>query len=82
MEALFQVAFIKRDTFGAGSPVLLPILATWTQSVPCLAADPSDEGGLGHFFGLFYQLRYYVRLNEEHYLSLTTFGLYTSRTSC
>ena len=48
-------ADIKRDNALAGSPVPLPILASWSLSVPCLAEAPSDEGGLGHLFGLFFQ---------------------------
>ena len=45
------------------------------QSVPYLSEDPGDEGGVGHLLGLFYQLRYGVRLdNERNFgLTLTTF---------
>ena len=58
----------------------LPILATWSQSVPCLAEAPSDEGNLGHLFGLFCQLRCCVRLNKEHNLGLTIDDLRIEKT--
>ena len=51
-QALFLVAIIKRDVVWAGSPVLLPMLATWSQSNLHLAEVPSDERDLRHLFGL------------------------------
>ena len=66
--------------FWADSPVPLPILATWSQSVPCLAEVPSDEGNLGHLFGLFCQLRCCVRLNKEHNFGLTIDDLRIEKT--
>ena len=58
----------------------LPILATWSQSVSCLAEAPSDEGNLGRLSGLFCQLRCCVRLNKEHNLGLTIDELRSEKT--
>ena len=46
-------AIIKRDVLWAGSPVPLPMLATWSQSILYLAEAPSDEGDrtLVHLLG-------------------------------
>ena len=76
----FQGAVIKKDAFWAGSLVPLSILATWSQSVPCLAEAPSDEGNLKYLFGLFCQLRCCVRLNKEHNLGLTTDDIRSEKT--
>ena len=51
-QALFLVAIIKWDVVWAGSPVPLPMLATWSQSNLYLAEVPCDEGDLMHLLGL------------------------------
>ena len=45
------------------------------QSVPYLSKDPGDEGGVGHLFGLFFQLSCNLCLDNEcnYGLTLMTF---------